>query len=182
MTRPISTGQMRRLQTLYGQLCAHDAGQGHTDPKKARESRLIWAAGLLDHPVTSFKDLTEDDARHLIDTLQGQFGIPETRARGPRRRRRLSRDAAQKAGTEGRRDSPAKEVTMASPADLARIDYALGELNWSRAQLDVFLRSSHSPLNSRSNPQIRTLSDANRVWWALKRMIDRNRREREHAA
>lgn len=169
MTRPISPGQLQRLQVLYGQLCAH------THESSDRESRLIWAAGLLERPIASFKDLTSDDARHLIDTLQGQLGIPSNER--PRSRRpRLSRDAAYRAGTEGRRGVGDKAVTLVSPADLARIDYALGELGWSRGQLDGWLRSSRSPLGKRSSPEIRTLGDANRVWWALKRMIDKRKR------
>lgn len=173
MTRPISPGQLQRLQVLYGQLCAH-TDQGHVDPKVARESRLIWAAGLLERPIASFKDLTSDDARHLIDTLQGQLGIPSNER--PRSRRpRLSRDAAYRAGTEGRRGSDSKSVTLVTDADLRRIDYALDQLGWSRTQLDGLLRSSRSPLGKRAHPEIRTLHDANRVWWCLKRMIDRGK-------
>lgn len=167
MTTPISPGQMKRLQTLYGQLCAH------TDQGADRESRMTWAAYLVNRPIRSFKDLTGDDARHLIDTLQGQLGIQPNM---PKRRQRLDRDAAQKAGTEGRRGYPSKQVTMASAADLARIRYALDQLNWNEAQFDAWLRSSRSPLGKRSNPQIRTLADANRAWWALKRMIDTRKR------
>lgn len=173
MSAKISSGQMKRLQVLYGQLCAH-MDQGHADPHAAREERLIWASGLLERPVSSFKDLSQEDARHLIDTLQGQLGIPESE-RSRRRRPRLDRDAAYRAGTEGRRGSDPKTVTLATDADFARIDYALDALGWNRAQLDAWLRSSRSPLGSRSNPRILTLADANRVWWALKRMIDRRR-------
>jgi len=47
-----------------------------------------------------------------------------------------------------------------------------------KAQLDALLRSSRSPLGQRATPAIRTLKDANRVWWALKRMADARKRDR----
>lgn len=166
---PISSGQMKRLQVLYAQLCAH------TDQRADRESRLIWAAGLLERPIASFSNLTQDDARHLIDSLQGQLGIPSN-VKPQRKRPRLDRDSAHKAGTEGRRGFESNAATLAGANDLARIEYALDQLGWNQVQLDAWLRSSRSPLRNRSNPQIRTLGDANRVWWALKRMIDRNAR------
>jgi hypothetical protein len=166
--KQISSGQLKRLQVLYGQLCRH------TDQRADRESRLIWASGLVERPITSFSDLTQNDARHLIDTLQGQLGISESER--PRRRRRLSRDAAYAAGTEGRRGNQSKSSTMVSPADLARIQYALDQLGWTQAQLEAWLRSDRSPLGKRATPEIRTLGDANRVWWALKRMIDAHKR------
>lgn len=178
--KPISSGQLKRLQVLYGQLCRH-TDQGHADPKVARESRLIWASGLIERPIASFSDLTQNDARHLIDTLQGQLGVPETKYKHSRRavrrgNRRLDSHAAQKAGTEGRHDQIHNESTLVCAADLARIQYALDELGWNQAQLDAWLRSSRSPLGKRATPEIRTLGDANRVWWALKRMIDARKR------
>ncbi len=168
MQQSISPGQMKRLQVLYGQLCAHTC-QGND-----RESRLMWASQLVERPIESFKDLSMSDARHLIETLQGTLGIPETAAsRRPRRRPRLDREAAQKAGTEGRRGYESNTATMASAAEFARIQYALDQLGWNQAQLEGWLRSTRSPLGKRANPKIVTLGDANRVWWALKRMIDR---------
>jgi len=152
---------MKRLQTLYGKLCAH------TDQPNKREARLGWASALVMRPIASFKDLTRDDARHLIDTLQGQLGIPETQ---PRRRQRLGRDAARKAGTEGRRGYESKEITMAGPAEIARIQHVMDLIGWDQAQLESWLHSPHSPLRNKAAGQIRSLADANRVWWALKGM------------
>ena len=169
MSDAISSGQLKRLQTLYGQLSAH------TFEPATREARIAWAVALIHRPIASFKDLTQAEAKQLIDTLQAQLGIPETQS--PKRHRpakqRLDREAAQKAGTEGRRGFESNQDTMASEKEWARIRYAMGKLNWSQQQLDGWLRSPHSPLN-KSNPRILTLGDANRVWWALKRMIDRN--------
>lgn len=164
----ITPGQLRRLQVLYGQLCAH------TDQGKDRDSRLIWASTLIERSIASFSDLTQADARHLIDCLQASLCIPPTERPRPRRRR-MSRDAAQRAGTEGRRGNSSKETTLTGPTDLARIRYALDTLGWSQTQLDGWLRSPSSPLGKKSSPEIRTLADANRIWWALKRMIDRRK-------
>jgi hypothetical protein len=164
----ISSGQLKRLQTLYGQLSAH------TFEPATREARIAWASKLIERPIASFKDLTAAEAKRLIDTIQGQLGIPETQLPKRRRAKRLDRDAAQKAGTEGRKGFESNQDTMAGDAEWARIRYALDKLGWSRQQLDGWLRSPHSPL-SKSNPRIVTLGDANRVWWALKRMIDRNK-------
>jgi hypothetical protein len=171
MSTAISNGQLRRLQTLYGRLCAHSMQSAE------REARLAWASELVKRPIASFSDLAGQEAKQLIDTLQGQLGVPESRQR-PRRRgaRRLDAEAARKAGTEGRRGFESKEATMAGAAEFARIQYALDELGWSQDQLDAWLRSPRSPLG-KSNPRIVTLGDANRVWWALKRMLDRRARK-----
>lgn len=171
MSVPINKAQMRRLQTLYGQYAAH----GHDGNDRA--SRLEWAMNYVGRTIVSFKDLTAEEARGLIDTLQAQLGV-----KAPPRKR-LDRDAARRAGTEGRRDNTSNEVTLATAQDLARIQYALDLLGWSQEQLAVWLASSRSPLGRRSSPTIRTLKDANRVWWALKRMaiargLWRDRKER----
>jgi hypothetical protein len=62
-------------------------------------------------------------------------------------------------------------VYMVSADDLARIENAISRLGWTRDRLDAWLRSSSSPLASKSDPQIRTLADANRVWWGLKSLL-----------
>jgi hypothetical protein len=55
---------------------------------------------------------------------------------------------------------------MASIADLARIGEQMTRLSWDRARLEAFLRSLRGPLKGRT--EIRTLGDANKVYWALK--------------
>jgi hypothetical protein len=160
MDKPISSGQMRRLQVLYGQLARHT--QQGTD----RATRVAWAAQLVRRPIRSFSDLTVNDARHLIDTLQGQLGVKVP----ARPRKRLDRQAAQKAGTEGRRGYASDEITLAGPSEFARIRYVLDLLGWSQAQLEGWLRSPRSPLSRKATPTISTLGDANRVYWALKGM------------
>lgn len=160
MEQSITSGQLKRLQVLYGQLARH------TLEGADREARMRWASGLVGRTISSFSDLTQADAHHLIDTLQGQLGVKAP----TKRRKRLSRDDAQKAGTEGRRGQESSELTMAGPAELARVQYAIGLIGWSQAQFEGWLRSPRSPLRHKSSPVIRTLGDANRVWWALKKM------------
>jgi len=154
----ITSGQMKRLQVLYAQL-ARRTMEG-TD----RASRLVWAAAQIGRSIASFHDLTQDEARHLIDSTQAQLGVKVPP------KKRLDRDAAHRAGTEGRRSDTSNQSTLVSPADMARIQHALEILGWSQAQLDGWLRSPSSPLRNHSQASIRTLGDANRVWWALKRM------------
>ena len=170
MTPAITKGQLARLQVLYSQLCAHTAQEN------TREARIGWAQALVQRSIASFKDLSADDARHLIDTLQGQLGIPSGQVSrwgsGRPRRRRLGREAAYKAGTEGRRGYESNAVTLATAEDLARVQYVRELIGWNQAQLDGWLRSPRSPLK-KSNGEIRTLHDANRVYWALKGMAVR---------
>jgi hypothetical protein len=167
MSAAISPGQMKRMQTLYGQLCAH------ISQEPGRAARLAWASELVARPIASFGDLTYGEAERLIDTVQGQLGVNVPRQRP---RRRLDREGARRAGTEGRRGSDSGAATMAGEQEFARIRYALAELNWGQAQLDAWLRSPRSPLN-KAHPQIVSLGDANRVWWALKRMMDRRKKQ-----
>lgn len=159
----INPKQMRRLQTLYGQLAAHSL-EGNS-----REARMAWASQQLGRSIASFSDLTFDEARRLIDGLQGQLGL-----KAPARpRRRMSRDQAHRAGTEGRRgvtdykDQP----QMASAEDLATIERFYVRLGWTRENFDAWLASTRSPLAKRARPTILTSEDANDVRWALKGML-----------
>jgi hypothetical protein len=161
MNQAITPNQMRRLQTLYGQLAAH--AQEGAD----RASRLRWASEQAGRSIASFSELTSQEATRLIDGLQGQLGVKAP----AQKRRRLDRDAARRAGTEGRRGDVSNQATMAGAAEFARIQHALDLLGWTQEQLDAWLRSPRSPLGRRASPSIRTLGDANRVWWALKGML-----------
>jgi len=160
----ITKGQLKRLQVLYSQLARHTLDAG-----PSREARLTWAAQLLGHAVASFSNLTPDDARVLIDSAQGVLGVRA--ATTPRKR--LSRDEAHRAGTDGRRDEAEYSTTpqLASADDLATIENYYGRLGWNRAQFDGWLRSRYSPLKHKAKPAIRTMADANRVRWALKGML-----------
>lgn len=158
MDKPITKDQLKRLQVLYAQLARH------TDQEPTREARIGWAQALVQRPIASFSDLTVADATHLIDTLQGQLGVKVP----AKPRRRLDREAARKAGTEGHRGNVSNELTLATADDLARVERVRDLIGWSQAQLDAWLRSPRSPLTNRNAPAIRTLRDANRVYWALK--------------
>ena len=60
---------------------------------------------------------------------------------------------------------------LASTLDLQTIESYYARLSWSRAQFDGWLRSPRSPLGKKSSPEIRTVAQANRVRWALKKML-----------
>ncbi len=159
-TIKITKGQLQRLQVLYSQFARH------TLVSSVRESRLAWASQCLQRPVASFSDLSASEAKHLIDSLQSQLGVKAP----AKRRKRLDRDAANRAGNDGRRSDDSKQSTLAGATDLARIQYALDLLGWNQSQFEAWIHSPRSPLGRQSNPKVRTVGDANRIWWALKKM------------
>ncbi len=168
--------QLIALQTLYSQWSAH------TLPASvdARAARLLWASQATGREVSSFRDLSSDEARALLDILKGSIGQPLTRAAQPWRRIR-SRERAHAAGTSGRKDGDPSFVQMASPDDLARIDEALRRLGWSGDRYAAWLQSGVSPLASKADGTIRTVAEANKVWWALKNMLKRSGNWAPHA-
>jgi len=157
--KPITPGQMQRLQVLWKQQASRDIC-----PTKDmdRQARLDWASQQLGHLVTSFKELSNREAHKLIELLQGGLGISNSRP---------SRQRAHAMGNEGRRGRRTGVVTMADARDLAGIQQQLARLGWSQNRLESFLAASSSPLRGRT--QIRTKADANRVFWALKNMANR---------
>jgi hypothetical protein len=160
----LSRAQLSALQTLYSRWQARTITG--SDP---RIVRLAWASEALGRKVASFKELTSVEAFRLINVLKVSLG--QAINDRPRRSRIRSRDAAQAAATAGRRGMQTSVVYMVSADDLARIENAISRLGWTRDRLDAWLRSSSSPLASKSDPQIRTLADANRVWWGLKSLL-----------
>lgn len=161
--------QIVALQTLYSEWSKHTIGAAG-DPRSAR---LEWASQNIGHAVSSFADLTLDEARRLIDRLKGSMGQQIGERPHPWRKVR-SRDRAHAAGTAGRRDGNSQLLQIASADDLARIDEALARLGWSRDRYEAWLRSASSPLNGKESCAIRTVAEANRVWWALKNMLKRS--------
>ena len=162
MASNISSEQLRRLQTLYSR-----ANQGMIDGS-SRDARLAWATQFCERPISSFSDLTREEAHNAINALQAAAGQPQTI---PPRRKRLSRDDAQRAGTDGRKDKKfTQNPQMVGAVDLAVIENYYNRLGWDRTRFDAWLRSPRSPLK-KSTPEIRTLADANRVRWALKGML-----------
>jgi hypothetical protein len=159
MTPTITSGQRAKLQTLYAQYARRSL-----DASPTREGRLLWATERTGRPISSFSDLSLAEATQLIDGLNCALGVTG----GPKRRPRLDRRAAENAGTQGRYDQAHPESTLVSPADQARIRYVMGLLDWTEETLQRWLQSGRSPLRGRA--EIRTLSDANKVFWALKGM------------
>lgn len=156
----VTLPQLKRLQTLYGQLCAH------TQQPSGRDARIAWASHLVGRSIASFAELSSGDAGHLIDVLQGELGVKHP----PQKRR--SREAAARHGKDGRHDGAkfAALPQLVSAGDLAAIESYWNRLGWTRERFDAWLRSPHSPLK-KSGPVIRTKADANRVRWALKGIL-----------
>lgn len=157
----ITAPALKRLQVLYGQYERHSLDA----PGKSREERIAWASNQVRRPIATFKDLTIDEGIRLIDNLQRALNV-KAPSKTPRRSRPRDRKSAEKAGTEGRRDQLHTESTMASADDFARIQAQLTRLGWNQAGLDRFLLGSRSPIKGRT--VIRTLGEANKVYWALK--------------
>ncbi len=164
--KPSSRDQIVALQSLYSKWQAHSI-QDSGDPRTAR---LLWASENIERKVASFKELTSDEARRLIDALKQSMGQALTRQ--PRAWRHINeRRRAQSAGTAGRKGVRATTIYMVSADDLARIDEAIVRLEWTHERFKSWLNSQYSPLGNRTDRQIRTLADANSVWWALKAML-----------
>jgi hypothetical protein len=157
----ITKPQLGRLQTLYAQLARHEIGVG-----ASRAARIAWATETLHKPVESFSALTMEDAGWLIDQLQQQLGVQAPLKSRP------DGDQARRAGLDGRKDGTefANAPQMATARDLRRIQAMIAQLGWSHETYANFLASQRSPLAKRADKQIRTTSDANKVWWALKRI------------
>src|SRR5258705_7439022 len=121
----ISRGQLRRAHTLWGAYTRRELALGDK-----REARLRWAGELTGREISTWKDLSAAEAANVIDTLQRSMGIAES-SPARRRPRKMSRAAAQSAGTAGRKDH-SSELVMASAADLERINDAITRLGWDR--------------------------------------------------
>jgi hypothetical protein len=161
--------QIVALQTLFSAWHSRSI----SDAGDAREARLSWASTQLGRHVDSFSILTGDEARQLIDILKQTLGQPLTRQ--PRSWNRVrARDRAQVAGTAGRKGVRSAVIHLASADDLARIDEALQRLGWTRERFENWLQSGSSPLKKKDGALvIRTVAEANKVWWALKAMLVR---------
>jgi hypothetical protein len=164
-TDPISPPQLKRLQTLYSRFAA-----ASPDPRtRSREERLLWAGLVVGRTVASFSELTTEEAATAIARLQKD--VPATKPR----RKRLDREGGERHAKDGRWDGEKfrNEPQLASALDLQHIEEYFQRMGWGRATFDAWLRSPRSPLGRRSQPQIRTVAQANRVRWALKRMLQK---------
>jgi ribosome-binding protein aMBF1 (putative translation factor) len=171
----ITPAQLKRVQTLWGKYASRTVLAGDS-----RTERLSWASVELGRTITSFSKVSRAEARLLIKALHGALGIPEEKQSRSRSRMRDRRDA-EAAAFDGRRDSDSKQTTLVQQADIDRIRESVTRLGWSQERFDAWLRSTSSPLARKingarvapSNPEIRTVADANRVWWGLKPMLKR---------
>jgi hypothetical protein len=166
----ITAAQLTRLQTCYAQMCRHAIGFENT-----RDCRLVWAQGVLGCPVDSFRDLSLDQARTLIDAAQGEIGHRAPLKAGSRRRPGSSQNS-RRAGLDGRHDGGefAKVPELVSAEQIADIQSYAQRLDMGEAQLQAWLKSRSSPLKGRT--EIRTTADANKVRWALIGMLKSSRR------
>lgn len=157
----ITAPALRRLQVLYGQFERHSLDI----TSSSREERIAWASARIGRKIASFKDLTIEEGILLIDGLQRTLQV---KAPSQTPRKRMDRKSAEKAGTEGRHDQIHAETTIVCAADFKRIQRHLTRLGWDEAGLHRFLLGSNNPLKGRT--EILTLGDANKVYWALKRI------------
>jgi hypothetical protein len=165
----ISPAQLKKLQTLWGLLWKW---YGSAPPKAAYdgmpsgEARLAWVAAAIGRSILSTSDLTRGEAETAIGEL-----VKLLPAHLNKKKRRLGRRQAQELGTAGRAKNVSGSEQLAGPEEWRHIETLMEQLGWTRERLDGWLRSMHSPLRPRS--QIRTLGDANRVRWGLKRILKR---------
>jgi len=156
---PITGKQMKRLLTLWGLLC-RQANLDATD----RQARLTWISDAIGRTVSSIKELSVVEGRTVIDAIQKHLPPELLWTKRPRQ------STARAYGTAGRRGQVEIEIPLVDAETLQLIDRLLQKLGWTRERFDLFLRSPKSPVRS---GMIRTLAEANRVTWALKRMARR---------
>jgi hypothetical protein len=158
---PIRSEQRKKLIVLWNQYYAREHWQAGNDDSRAK--RLKWLEGVTQRPIGSANDLTLMEATRAISALNSMLGLP---AHKPR-----SRERGQAAGTHGRRGADNRAAEIVGSEELARIQRAIERLGWDQHRFDAWLGSPSSPLGHKK--QIRTVGDANRVWWAMKRLLQR---------
>ncbi len=162
----ISPLQLRALQTLFALYARRSLEMSAAD---VRTARLAWASENLGRPVTSFTELRNAEAARLLEMLKrslGQEVIPPVR-------RPRSRQAAIGFGTHGRRNRRVDVEILAAREDLQEVDRLRERLGMMREDFETWLRSRSSPIGRRGGRELRTISDCNRVRWALKAMLKR---------
>jgi hypothetical protein len=164
----LSSSQLRRLQTLWGLFCR----QSNLDAT-VREVRLSWVSGAIGRQISSFKELSADEAATAIDAVQKHLPAEALWKKRPARR------AAHAFGTAGRRGQNEKEVRLVDGDTLRLLDALVSKLGWSRERFEAFLKSKSSPVRSGS---IHTLAEVNRAMWAIKHMLRRAKPSASDAA
>ena len=128
--RKITGKQLAAVQSLYAK-SSRSAG----DEPDPRAARLAWAASIVGRAVSSFSDLSSEEAATLIDSLKRETG--QTVTANPERKRAV-------------RSARAENVAVFATADDLRTVHLWREgLGWSLEQLDAWLASSHSPTRGR---------------------------------
>lgn len=84
-------------------------------------------------------------------------------------------------GTHGRKGRKVKVEMMATPEALEEIARLRGRLGWTQENFEFWLKSRSSPLCGRAEPKLLTISDCNRVRWALQAMLRRAGEHQEHS-
>jgi hypothetical protein len=158
----IAKKQLTVAQVLWTQYERKSLDVMAADKEASRQARLAFAAEVVGRKIASFSELTRYEAHRLINALKKALGLAITA-----RSRRSSEDR----GMQGRKGSPRHDV-IAGQEDLDRISSALERLGWSQERFAKWLESPSSPLKA-TGATVRTQADANRVWWALKRMLRR---------
>lgn len=120
-------------------------------------------AALVGFQKSSLRDLTDAEARTILDGIRGK-------KRRSGRSGHKNSDRGYAMAVAGRRrndDSPGEYMVAAR--ELEMLSDAAGLRGWSRETLDTFIRRQ---LRGR---EIRTMKEFNKVFWAIKAM---NRRDR----
>jgi hypothetical protein len=173
---PISSNQLKRLQTLYSKAVSRQPSVFSAD----RAARLAWANSLLEArgaKLETFRQLSKKEAERLIAALQKILPREDVT------RRRPDRATAQRYATEGRRSSlAAQRSPLSGPPDAATLEllqtlklrcFELGVLSGEQA-FQAWLRSRNSP--TRGSTWLGSQASCNRVIWALKGLLRRAER------
>jgi hypothetical protein len=159
--------QLTALHALFHQYAPRCLGRSGSAIE--RRERLAWASDNLGRPLESFSSLRSEEAARLIDLMKRALGQEVTPARRSTWRR-PDRDQARAYGTAGRRGNTSKEIQLVDAPTLELLERLVVQLGWTRARLDAFLQSKSSPVPGGA---VRTLPQANRAIWALKKMLRR---------
>ena len=161
----LSSSQLRTLQTLFSLYARHSLDASGD----LRAERLAWASQSVGHQVSSFSELSDSEAARLIDRLKETLGQEVT----PPQRRPRNREAAMARGVHGRRNAVVKIEVLATREDVSEIDHLRERVGMTREGFGSWLVSRSSPIRGRKVLELRTVSDCNRVRWALKSMLRR---------
>lgn len=121
-------------------------------------------AAMVGFQKASLRDLTNDEARKILDGIRGKKRTSNHGVSGHKHSDRGYAMAV--AGRRRNDDSPGEYMVAAR--ELEMLSDAAGLRGWRRETLDTFIRRQ---LRGR---QIRTMKEFNKVFWAIKAM---NRRD-----